>query len=392
MRNDKQPQTSLLFPLLLGLAGMNLAAKFFYFAFLAFFVVVCQHGKLKIDTETVCYAALGVLMALYNAAEGVLSMLRVFAPCALYLAGWNYMAQSEASEQAQKRCYAAIFAVCAGAFVHFLLNFLYTKGAWSERNTNDVWTGLPMAATAQAALAVPMTALAIASLYLPRKRWYRLPMAAVLLLIVLYDLILAVRTLLVVAVVLILLGAGYCVALRPKLRFRPKRAAIVVGVLVCAAGLYWADIGGVRTYITSSQLISRFSSAQTQFWDNSLRNRAKMQFLTHLGRYPFGGLHLRARFGYAHDLLLDGYDEYGALGAALLLAVLLDGAVRMYRFLRLPRVGEPLKLTALLLHAAIVLEFTAEPILEGMPWLFCTYCLLNGLLGGMEYGQRRRLP
>lgn len=367
----------------LFLAGMNFAAKFFWFVFLALLALALLRGKLRVDGGVWLYAALGVQMAVFNADEGTLSMLRFFAPCACYLIGLNGVD----ADDPRKRAHALIGTVAAGAFTHFLLNFLYAWGRDLGRNTNDIWTGAPMAATVQAALALPMLALAAAALVAPTRRWHRVAAVAVMVLSLCYDLKLAVRAMPIL--LLIVLAASVCYNAVCAGRVRLRRGYLALALLpLSAAGAYVSDVGGVRTRFAASEMAARLGS----FWDNSLRARAKWNYLKNLPASLFGGEHLRRRFGYAHDLLLDGYDAYGLMGAALLFGTLIDGAVRLYRLLRRTDADRFFKTATLALYLAIWAEFTLEPILEGMSWLFCTYCLLNGLLGGMEYEQRRRLP
>ena len=98
---------------------------------------------------------------------------------------------------------------------------------------------------------------------------------------------------------------------------------------------------------------------------------------------------MRARFGYAHDLLLDAYDEYGVVAFLLLVAILIQGGLQVYRLLRYSNYSGGFKLALLLIYVAILLEFWVEPILAGMQWLFACYCLINGCVTGMNLSERR---
>ena len=107
-------------------------------------------------------------------------------------------------------------------------------------------------------------------------------------------------------------------------------------------------------------------------------------------KYPFGGLNMRRKYGYAHDLLLDGYDEYGLLALILMIVILVAGIVQLYKVLRCDTISKELKLTLLLIYVAVLLEFTVEPILEGMPWLFSCYCLINGCMSSLNWSCYRQ--
>lgn len=74
---------------LLFMASMNFNAKFFYFVFLSFLVVLVTQRCMVIDTVSIIYLLLCITMAIYNFGEGLLSMLRCFAPLCFYLVGLN---------------------------------------------------------------------------------------------------------------------------------------------------------------------------------------------------------------------------------------------------------------------------------------------------------------
>ena len=98
---------------------------------------------------------------------------------------------------------------------------------------------------------------------------------------------------------------------------------------------------------------------------------------------------MRARYSFAHDLLLDAYDEYGVIVFLLLIVILIVGVAHLYRLLRRTGYGESIKLATLLISCAVLLEFTVEPILAGIPWLFSCYCLINGCVTGMNITHTR---
>ena len=136
--------------------------------------------------------------------------------------------------------------------------------------------------------------------------------------------------------------------------------------------------------IRESTLFSRFEGSFTYLVDIESRVHTKMRFLTQLVDYPFGDCHIRSMYGYAHDLLLDAYDEYGMLVFCMLCCILIIGMVQLFSLLRRTGYTESFMLMLLLIYCAILLEFAVEPILVGMPWLFSCYCLINGCVTGMN--------
>lgn len=140
---------------------------------------------------------------------------------------------------------------------------------------------------------------------------------------------------------------------------------------------------GLRDRIWSSALVSRIVNPSSAMLGNETRAYAKLAFIRSMPQYPLGGFHMKKRYGYAHDLLLDAYDGYGIFVFLLMLAVLAAGIWQLYVLLRRTDYARPVKAAFLLVYCAILLEFAVEPIIEGMPWLFSCYCLINGCLAGM---------
>lgn len=376
---------------LLFMASMNFNAKFFYFVFLSFLVVLVTQRCMVIDTVSIIYLLLCITMAIYNFGEGLLSMLRCFAPLCFYLVGLNLvsddltaMPKIQKRNDPQKMGYSVLVTISLGSFSHYFLNYVYNLGFSLGRNTNDIWTGQIMAATGQNALACLMLGLACTMLFLPPRKWHRWAALAIISLMLMYNLVLSCRTLLVILCILLMVGMVY-----PKQNTKYGMQLlkyITYFALLCGAVmvLYTLNIGGFRDYIQDSMLFSRFDGSITLLTDNESRANAKLSFISQMLKYPFGGCHMRKMYGYAHDLLLDAYDEYGVIVFLLMIVVLIISIVKLYVLLRRTDYSESFKLSLLLIYCAVLLEFTVEPILAGMPWLFSCYCLINGCTIGMN--------
>lgn len=100
---------------------------------------------------------------------------------------------------------------------------------------------------------------------------------------------------------------------------------------------------------------------------------------------------MRSQYGYAHDLLLDGYDEYGILGLLMLLGILASGVRALYRLMIRTDYAKETKLAFLCVNCAVWLVFYVEPILPGMQWLFACYALMNGIMDAMNLTHSRAM-
>ncbi len=382
---------------LLILCAMNFSAKFFYFVFALFFALLLTQKTLLFNNKAIVYLGLGVLMAVYNMNEGLLPMLRCLACCMMYLVGYNmvivrYHKKAEERDvrlhEAESIANALIISMCVGSFIHYVLNALSNIGSNIGRNTIDIWSNQIMAATGQAAIACLMLGLSVAWIYQPSRKVYRFVGIAAIVTVLAYNLTLAGRTLIVVLGALFVIGFWFVNQIRKN---GMEKLRLVIGfVFAIMAGIFVIslNIGGIRDYISESNLFDRFNLSFDEFFYDSARSSNKISYILNAWKYPFGGLHLRQEFNYAHDLLLDGYDEYGIFGLLLLVAILFFGLFSLYRLLKHANYSNSFKIVLLCVYFAILLFFTVEPILAGMAWLFSCYCLINGCMDGLNAAHR----
>ena len=382
---------------LLFLAAMNFSAKFFYFVFGAFCALILFRRKIVLLPNTLVYLLLSFLTAAYHSSETILSMLRCMAWLLFYLVGLNLAGVRNSrvdkrleydSGYSEKNCYKILVVIACGSFGHYLLNFLYNFHNILNRNTNDIWSGTVMAATGQAALACIMSGLAVAWLFAPPKKKYRVLGILCVVTLFVYNQILACRTPLVIFAVLLIVGFLFMVR-TAKTGHRKARLiagfGTVVALVVVAISL---NLFGIRDSFMDSNLFGRFDGTGLD-WGESDRFDAKFMYLQNAHENLFGGLHLREKYGYAHDLWLDGYDEYGIFGLILLVVITIIGIKDLVKLVRRTNYSKAFKLTITCIYIAILLQFCVEPILAGMAWLFACYCLINGCIAGMNMAYKK---
>lgn len=374
---------------LLFLAAMNFGAKFFYFLFFSFLIVVIER-KCVADSVAAIYLILSLLMGIYNTSEGLMSALRCFAPFCAYLIGLNLMSYNLQDRLifqeslTQKRSFQIVTTLALGSFTHYSLNYLYNLGDSIGRNTNDIWTGDPMAATGQNALTCLILGLSCAALFIPQRKWHRWVAILNISIVMAYNLVLSCRTTIITLFILIIVcvfyprkNMSYGVQLLKYLKW-------IFASIILILAIYTLNIFGIRDYIQNSQFALRSGGSIAFFTDDQSRNITKSIYISQLINYPFGGCHISAKYGYAHDLLLDAYDEYGFIVFILLVMMLIAGIKQLYFFLRRTNYAESVKLHFLLIYVATLLEFSVEPILTGMPWLMACFCLINGCIASMN--------
>jgi flagellar biosynthesis protein FliQ len=92
-------------------------------------------------------------------------------------------------------------------------------------------------------------------------------------------------------------------------------------------------------------------------------------------------VHFRNETGYAHDILFDTYDEAGILALVAIVGYLAVSFTHMVRTVMDKSLSFVFRNMVLCMYVIVYLEFMVEPILQGMPWIFAVFCLIDGYVG-----------
>lgn len=391
IQNQKiNKSVDILFFVLLGLTAMNFYAKFFYLAILSTLVLFVLQPKIQVSSFALIYFLLSVLMSLYNLDEGFLSVVRCFVYLLFYIVGYNIVrieslfAGNKKTDLCYKRGFWVLATISIGSFLHFTINFIYNYGKIAGRNTVDIWSKSTMAATGQAAIACLMIGFAVAVIFTAKKSISKIIGIFAILIMLAYNLILACRTMIVILMAVSFVGLMYVMRSSKSMTKRLKTVMIIMIAVFIIILLISVNAFGIYDLLKGSNFFNRFSGSLSSDSFDSSRMNAKLAYLKNGYKYLLGGLNLRNEYGYAHDLLLDGFDEYGILCAVILTIILASGIMEMYRFLKYSSASLMIKASFLCVYISIHLTFCVEPIMEGMPWLLVCYCLINGCVKSMN--------
>ncbi len=366
--------------LLLFLGTINVGNLYFYFIFAAASITILLNARsIRIDRIFVVLLLFALCYIIFypSATNSFKTILKYALYPMCYLLGLNFLAKERetgADDRTERQIATAITICAMGMFVHYLLNMSVNFDRL-VRNSIDFWTGELMAATGQAGLAILALGVFVAWLFDDGKK--KLYATVGLFLILLYNMVLAGRTLILLAVLLVGVAFFYNIKnIRAK-----ENGKVLCTVFVVSAVLligYAGNWFGVREFILGSNLSERFDSMDMGF---DIRLARRIEYLARFFDYPFGGGTLRdAIGGYAHELYLDTYSDAGIFAYILVIVFAVDSFYTAFKIIRNGEVGENLKLLILCVYMAAFLEFLIEPIIQGMPWMFCTFCFLSGLL------------
>ncbi|MBO5928299.1 MAG: hypothetical protein J6Q32_05565 [Clostridia bacterium] len=384
---------NLIFYLILALLffmAMNFSAKFFYFAFASILVYFAFRFNLRFDYTFLVYFAVSAIMAYFQFEDGLKAMLRVFASTAVYVLGFNLIVDVlkykniDKKSEVLRRLFLIIIAVALGTAVHFILNYIINYGKDLGRNTIDIWSGQIASATNQATIACIMSGLSCALIIKAPKPVYRILAILVTIFILTYNLVLAGRTIIVIYATVFLVALFFYLQQTKNLKTFIK-VIIWLSIIILVCGLiYNNNLFGIKDTILNSNLYDRFFGKDSMDLTETGRGEKRIFFLAHLFEYPFGGLNMRSQVGYAHDLLLDAYDEYSVFCALLLVVILIISIKNMLKFIFNVNVQLTYRLIILCVYLAIYIQFFLEPIFAGAPWLYVIFCLLNGALSAIN--------
>lgn len=382
-RGTTSPQK--LFNIVVGIflfaAFMNLITRNYYWTFFAFAVfVVTPSRKFEINFSTLCLFLLAMSMVLFDPERrsNITDFLQSFVFLMVYIIGCGFSNKENDVKSVEKIIYLCAF----GLFAHFLLNFfnnydIMMQDASFERNTVDFWTNDVLSATGQASLACVCVGVSVAILFSKTGVIQKIFAVAALLLVLMYNLILAGRTLLIIMAILFLLATVFrSVSLKRNII---KDVLIVSAIIALLVLLYNSNVFNVKDAFENSNFYYRFYEQDARGIAEDPRFEYKLFYLQNFFKHPFGGTNIRNQTThYAHDLYLDGYDQYGIFALLAILLYIISSLVRLFKFSKLSQVPFRAKQLVFCAYIALNIQFLIEPIVQGMPFLLAAYCLIDG--------------
>lgn len=386
-RIDPQKLFNIVVVVFLFAAFMNLITRNYYWTFFAFAVfLITPNRKFELNSSTFSLFLLSISMALFEPerSSSITSFLQCFTFLMAYVIGCGYSPESDGSVACAKSIEKIIYICAFGLFAHFLLNFfnnfeMMMQEGSIERNTIDFWTGEVLSATGQASLACVCVGVSVAILFSKTSGFQKILAVASLLLVVAYNLILAGRTLLVIMAILFFIATVFrSLSLKRNI---VKDVLIVSAIIAVLVFLYNVDVFGAKSTFENSNFYYRFYEQDARGLAEDPRFEYKLLYLKNFFKYPFGGSNIRrTTTHHAHDLYLDGYDQYGIFALLAILVYMISSLIRLFKFLRYSQVPFRTKQLAFCTYMALNIQFWVEPIMLGMPFLLVAYCLIDGTL------------
>ena len=370
--------------IMLFLAGMDLFNKYYYLCFFSCLLFFVTTKKFIVTFDAFLLMILGISWLAFSPTgfNGITDIIRPFLYAMMYVMGLNfYDTTNKLNVEKEKLLKKTIILLALGPTVHFLLNWLYNRGRGEIIFTIDIWSKDILSATNQSAMACMMVGILAALLLTKMKSWHKLLSLFFLILIIVYNLMLGGRTLLFMIVICVVASLMY-ILFSHEIEDRKRKSILIIIVIIFVGYVaFHFNIFNIKDIYYNSGFYYRFFSDNGGSILDDSRGHAKFLFLKDFHIAMFGGAHLReSGIGYAHDILLDTYDEAGFFALVAVMVFLIRGVLQFWKFVKSKENSYDIKLIIFSLYIAIYLEFFIEPILQGIPWFFTIFCFINGMI------------
>ncbi len=369
----------------------SLPTSFEWLSFLTVAILFLYRKRLHIDGSACFLLLLGGALSAFSPMYSHVMVKRV---CLLfpfaYMAGYSmlsFWSEGKSYKQSQTIFRYVLLLVALGLTVHTLLNFLiYNRG--ESRDTIDFWSGQKLAATGQAALGAIVVGVAIATFFSHENIYTKLVTLVVFGIVMAYNLVLAGRTLLFMAVIVFIFGFAFTFLTSKNRKRRRSILIVMFSAIAAIALLYLTNPFGFRDWVNSTNMYKRFfGEKKIPFWSTP-RWAQKWYHLKRFFQQPFGGGYKRLGGDYAHDIILDTYDEGGIFALIGVVGYLVYAARRAIQCVFRRDLSRDTRVVVLCVYLAFFIIFLLEPILQGMQWLFILFCLIDGTLTRLLEGKK----
>ena len=87
---------------------------------------------------------------------------------------------------------------------------------------------------------------------------------------------------------------------------------------------------------------------------------------------------------YAHNLIVDAGRMCGVIPMFLLLIYIVLILMKVFRVCKNNNISLESRMLILIFYFSYLVNFMVEPVLEGMPMIFVTFCIVNGAVAKLN--------
>ncbi len=385
--------------ILIVLFSLNFYNLYFFLLFFALFVaIIINKNKIQFDINMLYLILLSIFLMIfmdYSSVSRTGYRVIAYSKQLIYLLGYflGIILINEYKEQNTKCKTFVCICVCMaiGMIFHLILNYMFSYNQeLITRNTYDFWTKEIWTATGQAALGVIPLGILIAY-FINGNIIERIISVFFISIIMLYNLILACRTIIFIFIIVFFSSLILKQVLNRSWN-NLKKIIISISIFISLfMFVYCNNFFDIKNNIKNSNLYKRFENNERILYDT--RNQRRVQIINYIikEKYFGGSLMVFYRYGYFHDLLFDAWDKASILSFIVLLLYIINSIILLLRILKSKYLCIDFKIFVFSLSLPIYLEFCVEPILHGMQWLFVDYCIIISMLNNIYYNRNKNI-
>jgi len=330
-----------------------------------------------------------IILQFYRTIDLYSIFIFLVAPIAAYILGQLVVSQS----CSLIRNYIYIIAI--GNFLHGFFNVIYTTILFGFsiyfsglRGFPDIWSREILTATLQGTYYTLVVSLLFYSIVIRKENFLFSYMIIIMAFFSLFvSALMGNRTLLfIMGIVFLVSLIVYFLLEQRKIRIIKIFMSIFILSLILYV-LYATNTFALREIVEGSLLVGRMKYSITQ---DDPRFSVYSWAFKQLFDYPMGGYRMYlGGLKYAHNLWLDVLFATGLIPFIFLSLFSINVSINVYKLIKLASLPISLRLLLFGIYAGYILNFMVEPILEGVPIMFVSFCLISGMLSKFLILQRK---
>lgn len=280
-----------------------------------------------------------------------------------------------------------VFLGC-GMFLHAMLNmimrFLNLGMNASTRITYDFWRNEPIAVTGQGLLLAMVAAIAPQMIPNPDStKWQKVFWSVPLVLAIVFTFQLANRTFLMILTIIVFLDL---ILLTKRKGCKIPLAIILISALLLI--ILENNLFGIADYVNQTPLVLRFKNTDVSAVSTSRTNIWK-SFFNGWFDYPLGGkkIILYGNQEYVHNVWMDIYYLCGAIPFVFFCIYTYSIINDLHTFCTSISCSYYNRILLLNTYIAFLISFAVEPVLQGNPYFFTAFIIINGAVNASKHGR-----
>lgn len=297
-----------------------------------------------------------------------------FCPLLAYLTGWTLAEYSNVN--AENRIKRMIFAIMVGYSIHALLNYIINIGH-KRWELTDFFSGSLRAATGSGCINTLAFSLLMYIIVMGKGMSQKMIGLGCVLPSILYAFLLGSRTqFLILGIVSFLFLAIW---LFEKYGIKSVLLLILIVSLLVGSGIYiyQHNILGVKLYIDSSNLMTRYQIGYDIKSTDNYRTSSVMRGLNNVFSYPLGGL---KEISYYHNFWLDIGRVSGVFPFLSMVVYTVFVNLHMMSIFKDRHIDDRFRYLIFCSYLGYQVNFFVEPVLEGLIDFFFVFTIINGMI------------